>query len=51
MEHAVEAGKMVNKPVMVDFGANKPERPIDVLLTQKLRPGDIYTHCYSGSAE
>ena len=33
---------------MVDFGANKPERPIDVLLTQKLRPGDIYTHCYSG---
>ena len=33
---------------MVDFGTNKPERPIDVLLTQKLRPGDIYTHCYSG---
>jgi dihydroorotase len=33
---------------MVDFGANRPERPITVLLTQKLRPGDIYTHCYSG---
>ena len=33
---------------MVDFGSNKPERPIDVLLTKKLRPGDIYTHCYSG---
>ena len=30
-----------HKGVMVDFGANKPERPIDVLLTQKLRPGDI----------
>jgi dihydroorotase len=33
---------------MVDFGANKPERPLDVLLTKKLRPGDIYTHCFSG---
>jgi dihydroorotase len=33
---------------MVDFGTNHKERPIDVLLTQKLRPGDIYTHCYSG---
>ncbi|MBV9669975.1 MAG: amidohydrolase/deacetylase family metallohydrolase [Acidobacteriales bacterium] len=48
VEHAVEAGTLANIPVMVDFGANKPERPIDVLLTQKLRPGDIYTHCYSG---
>jgi dihydroorotase len=48
VEHAVEAGTSANIPVMVDFGANKPERPIEVLLTQKLRPGDIYTHCYSG---
>jgi len=48
VEHAVEAGTMANIPVMVDFGANRSERPIEVLLTQKLRPGDIYTHCYSG---
>ena len=48
VEHAVIAGTQANIPVMVDFGANKPERPIEVLLTQKLRPGDIYTHCYSG---
>lgn len=48
VEHAVEAGTLANIPVMVDFGANRPERPIDILLTQKLRPGDIYTHCYSG---
>jgi dihydroorotase len=48
VEHAVEAGTIANIPVMVDFGASKPERPISVLLTQKLRPGDIYTHCYSG---
>lgn len=48
VEHAVEAGTLANIPVMVDFGANRPERPITVLLEQKLRPGDIYTHCYSG---
>jgi len=48
VEHAVQAGTAASIPVMVDFGANKPERPIEVLLTQKLRPGDIYTHCYSG---
>jgi dihydroorotase len=33
---------------MVDFGANQPERPLAELVTKKLRPGDIYTHCYSG---
>lgn len=48
VEHAVQAGMLANIPVMVDFGANRPERPISILLTQKLRPGDIYTHCYSG---
>lgn len=48
VEHAVQAGTLANIPVMVDFGTNHKERPLDVLLTQKLRPGDIYTHCYSG---
>lgn len=48
VENAVKAGTEAKIPVMVDFGANKAERPIDVLLKQKLRPGDIYTHCYSG---
>jgi dihydroorotase len=33
---------------MVDFGNDHPERPLADLLTKKLRPGDIYTHCYSG---
>jgi len=33
---------------MVDFGANRPERPMSELVTRKLRPGDIYTHVYSG---
>ena len=48
VEHAVEAGTIAHIPVMVDFGANRPERPMPVLVTQKLRPGDIYTHCFSG---
>lgn len=48
VERAVEAGTIADIPVMVDFGSNKPERPVDVLVTQKLRPGDIYTHVYSG---
>jgi dihydroorotase len=48
VERSVEAGTIANVPVMVDFGANKPERPITELLGKKLRPGDIYTHCYSG---
>ena len=48
VENAVKAGTEAHIPVMVDFGANRPERPLAVLLTQKLRPGDIYTHCYSG---
>jgi len=48
VEHAVQAGTLAKIPVMVDFGSNRPERPLYDLLTKKLRPGDIYTHCYSG---
>jgi dihydroorotase len=48
VERAVEAGTLANLPVMVDFGANRPERPLGELVTKKLRPGDIYTHVYSG---
>lgn len=48
VENAVKAGTAANIPVMVDFGGNFPERPIETLLTEKLRPGDIYTHVYSG---
>jgi len=48
VERAVEAGTLAGVPVMVDFGASKPERPLAELVTKKLRPGDIYTHCYSG---
>lgn len=48
VERSVKAGGIAGVPVMVDFGANLPERPIDELLTKKLRPGDVYAHMYSG---
>lgn len=48
IDRAVEAGTHANIPVMVDFGTNRPERPMSELVTKKLRPGDIYTHLYSG---
>jgi len=35
-------------PVMVDLAPTRPTRPLYDLLTKKLRPGDIYTHMYSG---
>jgi dihydroorotase len=46
---AVEVGKIAEIPVMVDFGSNRPERPLYELLTKIFRPGDIYTHTYSGN--
>jgi dihydroorotase len=48
VEQAVLAGTDAGLPAMVDFGADRPERPLYDLLTKKLRPGDIYTHMYSG---
>jgi dihydroorotase len=48
VEQAVIAGTKANIPVMVDFGVDRPTRPLYDLLTVKLRPGDIYTHMYSG---
>lgn len=48
VERAVEAGAAAGIPVMVDFGRAYPEKSLEVLLAEKLRPGDIYTHVYSG---
>jgi dihydroorotase len=48
VDRAVEAGTIANIPVMVDFGRAYPEKSLAELLTKRLRPGDIYTHVYSG---
>ena len=47
-EQAVIAGNIANIPVMIDYGSRRIERPLYDLLATKLRPGDIYTHCFSG---
>jgi dihydroorotase len=46
VERGVEAGALANIPVMIDFGEFRPERPFQELVLKKLRPGDIYTHCF-----
>jgi len=48
IDAAVEAGRLAGLPVMVDFGYLDQIRTLKGLLEEKLRPGDIYTHCYSG---
>lgn len=48
-EQAVIAGNTANIPVMIDYGARRIERPLYDLVTKYLRPGDIYTHCFSGN--
>ncbi len=48
IDGALQAGKATELPVMVDFGRATEERNLSTLLGDKLRPGDIYTHCYSG---
>jgi dihydroorotase len=46
-DSTVAAGKIVNLPVMIDFGLSDPPLPMEELLMKHLRPGDIYTHCYA----
>jgi dihydroorotase len=51
VDRAVEAGTLAQIPVMVDFGRSSlatPQKSLEELLAKKLRPGDIYTHVYSG---
>jgi dihydroorotase len=49
-EKAEEVGRIANIPVMVDFGSNvRAGRPIAVLFSTYFRPGDIFTHMYSGN--
>ncbi len=46
---SVEAGKLADIPVMVDFGSAKV-RTIKELFEKYFRPGDIFTHCYAGGS-
>ncbi len=48
IDAALEAGRLANLPVMVDFGYFLPERPYHELVGKRLRSGDISTHCFRG---
>jgi len=43
----VEAGRIADMPVMIDFGGAEPPLPIEELFMKHLRPGDIFTHCFA----
>ena len=51
IEAATKAGEETDLPVMVDFGYLNSTRNLSTLLLDKLRAGDIYTHCFSGHRE
>jgi dihydroorotase len=46
VERALEAGRLAGKPLMVDFGWFRAERPFWKLVDEMLRPGDIATHAF-----
>lgn len=46
-DRSVEAGKIANIPVMVDFGGSNPPLSIEELFFKHFRPGDIFTHCFA----
>jgi len=47
VDAALAAGRELRMPLMVDYGRTVGPRTLATLL-EKLRPGDIYTHCYAG---
>lgn len=47
-ERVVEAGELAGGiPVMIDFGGSAPPLSIEELFLKRLRPGDIFTHCFA----
>jgi dihydroorotase len=46
VDRAVEAGRLANLPIMVDFGGTVPRLSLEELFLKKMRAGDIFTHTY-----
>jgi dihydroorotase len=46
VDEALKAGNIANIPVMIDFGGSTPPLSIEELFMRRLRPGDIFTHCF-----
>ncbi|MBC7759515.1 MAG: amidohydrolase/deacetylase family metallohydrolase, partial [Phormidesmis sp. FL-bin-119] len=50
VDRAIAAGNLTDKPIIVDFGSSTPKLSIEELFMKHFRPGDIFTHTYSGGA-
>lgn len=48
IDRLVEAGRLADMPVIIDFGSANPPLSLETLFQEKLRPGDIYSHMYGG---
>ena len=48
LDRTIEAAALAGKPLMIDFGFFRRQRPYYQLVGEKLRPGDISTHMYRG---
>ncbi len=46
IDRAVLAAQAGGGHVMVDFGSHKPPLSLSELLLHRLRPGDMFTHCF-----
>jgi dihydroorotase len=46
VQRAVEAGKLADLPVMVDYGSFLPGKPYQQMVLDIFRPGDMSTHFY-----
>ncbi|MBK9168404.1 MAG: amidohydrolase/deacetylase family metallohydrolase [Bryobacterales bacterium] len=46
VEKAVEAGKLADLPVMVDYGSFLPGKPYQQMVLDIFRPGDMSTHFF-----
>jgi len=49
VKRAIAAGNITKKPIIVDFGSSAPKLSIKDLFLKYFRPGDIFTHTFSGS--
>jgi len=47
VDEVTKAGRLSERPVMIDFGGSDPEMNLDSLLNYILRKGDIFTHVYA----
>jgi dihydroorotase len=46
-DRTVDAGRIADMPVLIDFGQSNPTLSLEELFLKRLRPGDIFSHTYA----